>query len=140
MTTAMSRRTRRAPLLWTALLRALLRWLRGTARVSRGTVEPVAVEAPDLRAAKAEIDQWVEVLVRAGALDEATTDVFERLVDDWARQHRATLDSSRLDRLRYTDELVADAVSEVSRRDLERHRAQPGLPKITSTRAAEKGR
>ena len=117
-------RTRRRSPLWSALLRWLLLRLRGTADVRRRTVEPVSVEAPDLRAGKAEIDRWVEELHRAGALDEATTDVFERLIDDWARQHRATLDSHRLDRLRYTDELIADAVSDVSRRDLERHRAQ----------------
>lgn len=111
-------------------LRALLRWLFGV-RQDVAVVENVrewrellALRAPEDARAKAELDRWIDELHRAGALDEATLDVAERLIDGWARQHRAVLETELLDRLGRGEARRSEAGGEQSRRDLERRRAE----------------
>jgi hypothetical protein len=96
-----------------------------------GPVRRLAVELrteladlPDLAAGKAVIDRWVHELLAAGALDEATTDVFERLVDDWADRFRQRLAQDSLDQAAHADELQAEARAAAARAQLVRERAE----------------
>ena len=81
-------------------------------------------DLPDLRTGKAVIDRWVDELLAADALDEATTDVFERLIDDWADRFRRRLLQDSLDRAAHADLLQAEARGEAARALLGRRRAE----------------
>jgi hypothetical protein len=82
------------------------------------------LDAPTLDAAKAEIDRWVAELTAQGAIDEGTTDLFERYVDDWRDRQLAVLDTRRIERERHRDRELVAAEVEHSRRTLLRRRAQ----------------
>lgn len=81
-------------------------------------------DLPDLETSKAVIDRWVEELSAAGALDEATTDVFERLIDDWAARLRQRLLQDRLDREVQDGVLQAEAKAAAARALLDAARAE----------------
>ena len=81
-------------------------------------------DLPDLRTGKAVIDRWVDELLAADALDEATTDVFERLIDDWADRFRQRLLQDSLDRESQAEVLQAEARGAEARARLDRKRAE----------------
>jgi hypothetical protein len=82
------------------------------------------LDAPTLDAAKAVIDRWVAELTAQGAIDEGTTDLFERYVDDWRDGQLAVLDARRIERERGRDRELVAAEVEHSRRTLLRRRAE----------------
>lgn len=82
------------------------------------------VDLPDLRTGKAVIDRWVDELLAADALDEATTDVFERLIDDWADRFRQRLLQDSLDLEAHAEQLQAEARGAEARARLDRKRAE----------------
>ena len=81
-------------------------------------------DLPDLPTGKAVIDRWVDDLLAADALDEATTDVFERLIDDWADRFRQRLLQDSLDREAHAEQLQAEARGAEARGRLDRKRAE----------------
>jgi hypothetical protein len=81
-------------------------------------------DVPDLRTGRAVIDRWVDELVAADALDEATTDVFERLIDDWADRFRQRLLQDSLDQESQAELLQAEARGAEARARLDRKRAE----------------
>lgn len=121
------------------VLHALLHWRLGADHPPASRPEPAAPEAPDRARAKAEIDRWVDELHRAGALDEATLDVFERLIDDWVRQHHTLLEAHRLDQGQVHGRLRAEVLAEISRRDLIRRRAEREYERARAALEAHRG-
>lgn len=81
-------------------------------------------DLPDLRTGKAVIDRWVDELLAADALDEVTTDVFERLIDDWADRFRQRLLQDSLDREAQAEASQAAARAEAAGALLVRRRAE----------------
>ena len=87
-------------------------------------LRPGAGAARSAAQVQAEVDAWVAELAARGALDEATTDVFERVVDDWVREQLAALESGRVERQALHARLEAEAEAELVRREQVLRRAE----------------